>query len=160
MAGRLSPLAATERRWPLYASPPLGDENLQHQRSAKVMLQTFVATACGSRCSSARAVAQRLSDNAPSASQPWPFVMPRTPAKKRGGGKGKAGPVANQPVRPRTPPGVGTPLRADGRPDQRHPRLEPITQPVRGSEEKRPPETVAFLFATKEAVSDISPHLG
>ena len=25
-----------------------------------------------------------------------------------------AGPVADQPVRPRTPPGVGTPLRADG----------------------------------------------
>ena len=32
-----------------------------------------------------------------------------------------AGPVADQPVRPRTPPGVGTPLRADGRPGQRHP---------------------------------------
>ncbi len=31
------------------------------------------------------------------------------------------GPVARQPVRPRTPPGVGTPLRADGRPGQRHP---------------------------------------
>ncbi len=31
------------------------------------------------------------------------------------------GPVADQPVRPRTPPGVGTPLRADGRPGQRHP---------------------------------------
>ena len=30
-------------------------------------------------------------------------------------------PVADQPVRPRTPPGVGTPLRADGRPGQRHP---------------------------------------
>ena len=34
-----------------------------------------------------------------------------------------AGPVADQPVRPRTPPGVGTPLRADGLPGQRHPRL-------------------------------------
>ena len=31
------------------------------------------------------------------------------------------GPVADQPVRPRTPPGVGTPLRADGLPGQRHP---------------------------------------
>ena len=29
---------------------------------------------------------------------------------------GRAGPVTEQPVRPRTPPGVGTPLRADGRP--------------------------------------------
>jgi hypothetical protein len=25
-----------------------------------------------------------------------------------------AGPVTDQPIRPRTPPGVGTPLRADG----------------------------------------------
>ena len=31
------------------------------------------------------------------------------------------GSVADQPVRPRTPPGVGTPLRADRRPGQRHP---------------------------------------
>jgi len=31
------------------------------------------------------------------------------------------GPVADQPVRPRTPPGVGTPLRADELPGQRHP---------------------------------------
>ena len=36
-----------------------------------------------------------------------------------------AGPVADQPVRPRTPPGVGTPLRADGLPGQRHPRPIP-----------------------------------
>ena len=35
----------------------------------------------------------------------------------------RAGPVADQPVRPRTPPGVGTPLRADGLPGRRHPRL-------------------------------------
>ena len=34
---------------------------------------------------------------------------------------GRAGPVTEQPVRPRTPPGVGTPLRADGRPAQCHP---------------------------------------
>jgi len=27
---------------------------------------------------------------------------------------GFAGPVVEQPIRPRTPPGVGTPLRADG----------------------------------------------
>ena len=33
-----------------------------------------------------------------------------------------AGPAADQPVRPRTPPGVGTPLRAVGRPDRHHPR--------------------------------------
>jgi len=33
-----------------------------------------------------------------------------------------AGPVADQPVRPRTPPGVGTPLRADGLPGRRHPQ--------------------------------------
>jgi len=33
-----------------------------------------------------------------------------------------AGPVADQPVRPRTPPGVGTPLRADRLPGRRHPR--------------------------------------
>ena len=36
-----------------------------------------------------------------------------------------AGPVADQPVRPRTPPGVGTPLRADGLPGRRHPRHIP-----------------------------------
>jgi hypothetical protein len=36
-----------------------------------------------------------------------------------------AGPVADQPVRPRTPPGVGTPLRADGLPGRRHPRPIP-----------------------------------
>ncbi|HEX5647876.1 MAG TPA: hypothetical protein VFX56_12975 [Nitrospira sp.] len=34
-----------------------------------------------------------------------------------------AGPVADQPIRPRTPPGVGTPLRADGLPARRHPRI-------------------------------------
>ena len=44
-AGRLSPLEAIERRWPLDASLPLGAENLHHQRFAKVMLRTFVATA-------------------------------------------------------------------------------------------------------------------
>jgi hypothetical protein len=40
-----------------------------------------------------------------------------------GNGNLIAGPVADQPVRLRTPPGVGTPLRADGRPDQRHPLI-------------------------------------
>lgn len=34
-----------------------------------------------------------------------------------------AGPVAEQPVRPRTPPGVGTPLRAHGLPVRRHPLM-------------------------------------
>ncbi len=32
-----------------------------------------------------------------------------------------AGPVADQPDRPRTPLGVGTPLRVVGLPDRRHP---------------------------------------
>lgn len=31
------------------------------------------------------------------------------------------GPVADQPVRPRTPPGVGTPLQSAGHPGRRHP---------------------------------------
>ena len=44
------------------------------------------------------------------------------------------GPVADQPVRPRTPPGVGTPLRADGRPGQRHPSSH--TDQIRGSEKR------------------------
>lgn len=35
-----------------------------------------------------------------------------------------AGSVADQPVRPRTPPGVGTPLRANGLPGRRHLRME------------------------------------
>ena len=68
-----------------------------------------------------------------------------------------AGPGADQPVRPRTPPGVGTPLRADGRPDQRHPRLNPQPNLLVESEEKMPPETVAFLFAAKGMVPDTSP---
>ena len=33
----------------------------------------------------------------------------------------RAGPVADQPSRLRTPPGVGTPLQAAGLPGQRHP---------------------------------------
>ncbi len=36
-----------------------------------------------------------------------------------------AGPVADHPVRPRTPPGVGTPLRAAGVPGRRHPHFHP-----------------------------------
>jgi len=35
-----------------------------------------------------------------------------------------AGPAADQPSRLRTPPGVGTPLQATGRPGQRHPPRE------------------------------------
>ena len=42
-----------------------------------------------------------------------------------------AGPVADQPVRPRTPPGVGTPLRADGRPAQRHPQKKKSLDSIR-----------------------------
>jgi|SRR5437879_7372140 len=38
------------------------------------------------------------------------------------------GPVADQPVRPRTPPGVGTPLRADGLPGQRHPSSHDVPE--------------------------------
>jgi hypothetical protein len=38
--------------------------------------------------------------------------------------RGGAGPVADQPDRPRTPPGVGTPLRAVGLPGRRHPLEE------------------------------------
>ena len=41
-----------------------------------------------------------------------------------------AGPVADQPVRPRTPPGVGTPLRADGLPGRRHPRPQKESEGV------------------------------
>jgi len=35
--------------------------------------------------------------------------------------KEEAGPAVEQPSRLRTPPGVGTPLQAAGRPAQRHP---------------------------------------
>ena len=42
---------------------------------------------------------------------------------------------AAQPVRPRTPPGVGTPLRADGRPGQRHPSSHDV--PNLGGEKKQ-----------------------
>jgi len=35
-----------------------------------------------------------------------------------------SGPVVDQPNCPRTPPGVGTPLRAVGRPGRRHPKME------------------------------------
>ena len=66
---------------------------------AKGWLRTFVATAYGSRCSSARAVAQRRSDHAPRASQPWP--QNGTPAEK----ERKRRKVA----------------AADGRPGQHHP---------------------------------------
>jgi len=44
----------------------------------------------------------------------------------------EAGPVADQPDRPRTPPGVGTPLRAVGPPDQRHPPKIYFKSPAEG----------------------------
>jgi hypothetical protein len=37
-----------------------------------------------------------------------------------------AGPVVEEPDRPRTPPGVGTPLRAVGRSPRRHPHRSPL----------------------------------
>ena len=47
-----------------------------------------------------------------------------------------AGPVLDQPDRPRTPPGVGTPLRAVGRPGRGHP-LKEDSQSADGAERKK-----------------------
>ena len=48
-----------------------------------------------------------------------------------------AGPVASQPSRPRTPPGVGPPLRAAGLPDWRHPQSRKALPDVWGEKEGR-----------------------
>lgn len=66
-------------------------------RQVKAQLQTFVATACGSRSGSTRTVIQRRSDDAPRAIHPWPIVWYGTAATREDAGGRETCPVVKQP---------------------------------------------------------------
>jgi hypothetical protein len=57
----------------------------------------------------------------------------------------RAGPVADQPSRLRTPPGVGTPLQAAGLPGQRHPLGKSLLTTETNSKKRGPAAFSEFL---------------